>query len=152
MGERSSERETLQEGNHRNFATRLLSALNEVVPHGVQLATGLPVQQLENLSLSRSTAAQAERFLFLHEGDLLFAEDIQEQRLIFNPESLREVDLIMEHVENGSPEQVSQSIREAFSQLVKNKTAPELVHIFITQILFRGLSCARSWAENQKSC
>lgn len=74
----------------------------------------------------------------MHEGDLLFAEDIQEQRLIFNPESLREVDLIMEYVENGSPEQVSQSIREAFSQLLKNKTAPELVHIFITQILFRG--------------
>nr|WP_145406152.1 response regulator [Paenibacillus xylanexedens] len=149
-GERSSERETLQEGNHRNFATRLLSALNEVVSHGVQLATGLPVQQLENLSLSRSTAAQAERFLFLHEGDLLFAEDIQEQRLIFNPESLREVDLIMEHVENGSPEQVSQSIREAFSQLVKNKTAPELVHIFITQILFRGLSLCKELGGETK--
>jgi len=149
-GEVSSELETWQGKDHRDFAERLLSDLNEVVPDGVQFAVGLPVQQPEALSLSRSMAIETERFLFLHQGNLLFAEDLQEQRLRFNPESLREVDLIMEHLENGSPEQLSLSIREAFHQFVMNKTAPEFVHIFMTHILFRGFSLCKELGGETK--
>ncbi|KAA8782953.1 two-component system response regulator YesN [Paenibacillus sp. 4624] len=149
-GEGSSGPESWQGKGHRDFAERLLSDLNEVIPDGVQFAVGLPVQQPEALSLSRSMAVETERFLFLHQGNLLFAEDIQEQRLRFNPESLREVDLIMEHLENGSPEQLSLSIREAFHQFVMNKAAPEFVHIFMTQILFRGFSLCKELGGETK--
>ncbi|CAI6077725.1 Protein-glutamate methylesterase/protein-glutamine glutaminase [Paenibacillus sp. JJ-100] len=149
-GEVSSVPEDLEGKSHRHFAEQLLSVLHDTVSNGVQLAVGMPVQQLEALSLSRSMAAETERFLFLHQGNLLFAEDIQEQRLRFNPESLREVDLIMEHLEEGSPEQLRMSIKEAFSQFVIHKTAPEFVHIFMTQILFRGLSLCKELGGEPK--
>ncbi|WP_342552362.1 response regulator [Paenibacillus sp. FSL R7-0652] len=149
-GEGDAVPDNMQGRSHRDFAERLLSALNEDIPDGVQLAVGLPVQQPETLSLSKSMAVETERFLFLHPGNLLFAEDIQEQHLKFNPEFLHEVDNIMERLENGSPEQLSVSIREAFHQFVINKTAPEFVHIFMTQILFRGLALCKELGGETK--
>ena len=85
-GEVSSLPEEMKGKSHRKFVESLLSTLNEVVPGGVQFAVGLPVQQPEALSLSKVWLPKRSVFVSAS-GNLLFAEDIQEQRLRFSPES-----------------------------------------------------------------
>ncbi|MCM3170726.1 response regulator [Paenibacillus sp. MER 99-2] len=142
----SSEDFTESDYDLRQFAERLLNVLDQHFldqPAGesrVQIAVGCPVSQVQELTVSYRAAAEAGRFLFFDDTPLLYAEDMNEQHLLFDPDTLREADLIMELIENGSGAELSTSIWRAFNTFKDQMAAPELVHIFATQIMFRGLS------------
>lgn len=140
-----SEAATDSDPGLRQFAERLLNVLDQhflqpAAASRVQIAVGCPVSQVQELTISYRAAAEAGRFLFFDDTRLLYAEDMNEQHLLFDPDTLMEADLIMELIENGSGADLSTSVCRAFNTFKEQMAAPELVHIFATQIMFRGLS------------
>ncbi|WP_338540397.1 response regulator [Paenibacillus tundrae] len=136
-----SDASTRSDQDLRQFAERLLNVLDQqAAASRVQIAVGCPVSQVQELTISYRAAADAGRFLFFDDTRLLYAEDMNEQHLLFDPDTLMEADLIMELIENGSEAELSTSVWRAFNAFKDQMAAPELVHIFATQIMFRGLS------------
>ncbi|MGC5774153.1 response regulator transcription factor [Paenibacillus pabuli] len=127
----------------RAFAEEALASVQKEDSAEVKMAVGLPVHELDELPVSYSSAVEAGRFLFFSESSVMFAEDIEEQPLLFDPGTLMEADDIMEQLENGSTEELSVSVRRAFNRFKQDMAAPELIDIFSTQILFRALALCK---------
>ncbi|WP_413408885.1 response regulator transcription factor [Paenibacillus amylolyticus] len=140
-----------EETNDRNetfeaikaFTQRLMNNMQHNGCEEIHIAVGLTVNKLEHLSESFRSAQEVGRYLFFNQERLLFAKDIQLENWQFDPETLSEVDHICDLLENGSVEELSSAIRSAFELFVQMKAAPEIVHIFSTHIIFRGLSLCR---------
>lgn len=109
----------------------------------ISIAVGLTVSNLEHLSDSFRSVQEVERYLFFDQNRVLFAEDIEPEKWHFDSETLADVDRISDLLENGSADQLSCSLRDAFDVFKQMKAAPELIHIFSTHIMFRGLSLCK---------
>ncbi|PQP81490.1 two-component system response regulator [Paenibacillus sp. PCH8] len=125
------------------FAHLLMSNMQDNDCINISIAVGLTVSTLANLSDSFRSVKEVERYLFFNQERLLFAEDMEPEILPFDPETLSDVERINDLLENGSADELSYAVRNAFDIFKKMKAAPELIHIFSTHIMFRGLSLCK---------
>ncbi|WP_339170184.1 response regulator [Paenibacillus sp. FSL R5-0341] len=125
------------------FTQRLLNNMQNNGCEDIHIAVGLMTSNLEHLSESFHSAQEVGRYLFFNQERLLFAEDIELEKWQFDPETMSEVDRIADLLENGSVDELSSSIRDVFELFLQMKAAPEIVHIFSTHIMFRGLSLCK---------
>ncbi|GAS81776.1 response regulator [Paenibacillus amylolyticus] len=125
------------------FTQRLLNNMQNNGCEDIHIAVGLMISNLEHLSESFHSAQEVGRYLFFNQERLLFAEDIELEKWQFDPETMSEVDRITDLLENGSVDELSSSIRDVFELFLQMKAAPEIVHIFSTHIMFRGLSLCK---------
>jgi two-component system response regulator YesN len=125
------------DGGIRAFAERLLLAMREASSGWIGIAVGCSVGRLDDLSLSFSAAAEAERFLFFGGENIVYYADIRGKTLTCDPGALKLADAIVDTMENGDPDSLSEAIREAFRTFEAKMTLPELIDIFSTQVVLR---------------
>ncbi|WP_458126895.1 response regulator [Paenibacillus sp. Z3-2] len=125
------------------FAQLLMNKLQNNGCDEIRIAVGSTVSNLEKLSDSYRSALEVGRYLFFNRDRLLFADDLDLEKWQFDPETLSDVDRITDLLENGSIDELSCSIKNAFDMFIQMKAAPEIIHIFSTHIMFRGLSLCK---------
>ncbi|CDN44708.1 MULTISPECIES: response regulator [Paenibacillus] len=128
----------------RSFADRLLALLRERSEGRPRIAVGCGVKRLEELVESAAGAAEAERFLFFGKTDIVYYDEIRDRTLTFDPEILKLADGIVDIVESGRGEALSDSILGALRTFESDRIAPELISIFLIQVVLR---CASLYKE-----
>ncbi|GMK38619.1 hypothetical protein PCCS19_16730 [Paenibacillus sp. CCS19] len=133
----------------RLFAERLLAATQAVVSGRIEIAVGCIVDNLKGLSQCYACAVEAERFLFFGDSAIVHYEDIRGKTLSFDLGVLKMVDTIVDVMENGSPDDLTCEIREAFIHFEQLMTLPELVGIFVTQVVLQCVSVCKVLGGDQ---
>ncbi|PWW07182.1 two-component system response regulator YesN [Paenibacillus cellulosilyticus] len=128
----------------RSFAEQLLSAMQNATSGRIEMAVGCIVDSLDDLSKCYSSAVEAERFLFFGDTAIVHYEDIRGKTLSFDPGVLKMADVIVDVMENGSADDLTGAIREAFCNFEERMTLPELVGIFVTQVVLQCVSVCRT--------
>lgn len=127
----------------RSFAEQLLSAMQTAVPGRIEMAVGCTVDSLNDLSKCYGSAVEAERFLFFGDTAIVHYEDIRGKMLSFDPGVLKLADAIVDLMENGRPDELTHAIWEAFLNFEERMTLPELVGIFVTQVVLQCVSVCK---------
>ena len=127
----------------REVAARLLEAMRAATNGRLGLAVGCEADSLGGIAESCGNAAEAARFLFFGGGDVVHYADVRDMRLSFDPEALGAADAIEGAIEGGDPKLLAEAVREAFRAFESRKVLPELVALFATRVLMRGLALYR---------
>ncbi|NBD27814.1 response regulator [Paenibacillus glycinis] len=124
----------------REVAARLLEAMRAGTNGRIGLAVGCAADGLRGIAESYGSAAEAGRFLFFGGGAIVHYADVRDLRLSFDPEALGAADAIVDAMESGDPSSVAAAVRAAFRAFESRMVLPELVALFSTRVLMRGLA------------
>ncbi|CAM3222158.1 response regulator [Paenibacillus lupini] len=133
-----------RQGRIYEYADRLLQTVKNRVHGKVGIAVGSSASSLDELFMSWESAEEAGRFLFFSETEIVLCEDIQVSRFSNDSSFLKAADSIIEMLESGDEGDLELSIHEAYCNFKSNRTIPELVSIFCTQVMMR---CAAVYKE-----
>ncbi|MCA0757293.1 response regulator [Paenibacillus sp. N4] len=128
----------------QTFAEQLLQTMQMIAPGKIEIAVGSVVDKLELLFQSYNCAKEAEQFLFFGPNRLVYYEEIKDKLLSSDPKVLKITDSILKMMENGAPEELSAVVRKTSHFFEESMILPELVRIFITQVMLR---CASVYKE-----
>ncbi|MBD3919867.1 response regulator [Paenibacillus sp. PR3] len=135
----------------RSFAMRLFSAMQAAVSGRIEMAVGCTVDRSIDLSKCYGSAVEAERFLFFGDAAIVHYEDIRGKTLTFDLGVLMMVDAIVDAMENDSSDDLIYAIREAFRNFEERMTLPELINIFVTQVVMRCASVCKTLGGDSDS-
>lgn len=122
------------------LASFLIPGLSELFKGEFYLAIGNPVQELSLLSNSMKEAEKALEYRFFSPtGNILYYKDIRNQTINYDFNEIKNIELLsaFESLDQNS---LIKSINSSFDVFRSSFIAPEIVEIYLTNVIFNSFS------------
>ncbi len=123
-----------------NAAEALRANFARVFSHGFYLAVSSPADSPVLLKkLSKEAIAALNFSFFRPAGSILYYEECGLYRLNYSLDRIEDRDDIYESLENIDMERLTSSVVKVFDAFARTFTAPEVVEIYLTNVIYKGL-------------
>lgn len=125
---------------YQQVANLIFQSFENVLTCKYTIAEGMQINGIKNIRKAYTSAIEALNYKFFRgTGSLIYHKDIKPQTLNYTVETLKIFNKIIEEFDNKNVNHLDIAIEELFENFAQNHTAPEIVRMFVMDMLYQSI-------------